>query len=177
MIKSISIYLQQDKLNYLSMKLRITLLAFFICLNPINPIFGQAKDTTNQKLGLGVSLFNLTEYTYESQSFSTIYVTYDLSSKFRIEPTIGFSKSDGKAHYMLGIGIFGIKPIQNFNLLYGLRLGAGSNEIFFVAPTLSGEYYFMKNFSVGSEVQLRVSSNHRDFTLLTNTSIIMRFYF
>jgi hypothetical protein len=159
------------------MKLKITLLTLFICLYTINPIFGQAKDTMNQKLGLGVSLFNLTEYVYESQSFSTIFVTYDLSSKFRIEPSVGFSKSDGKAHYMLGLGIFGIKPIQNFNLLYGLRLGFGSNKIFFVAPTLSGEYYFIKNFSVGSEVQLRVSSNHGDFTVLTNTSIIMRFYF
>ena len=159
------------------MKIKITLLTLFMSIMTINPIFGQEKDSTNHKFGLGASLFNLTEYTFESQSISSIYVTIDLSSKFRIEPTLGFSLSDGLSHYLLGVGVFGKKPIQNFNLLYGLRLGIGSSEIFFVAPTIGGEYYFIKNFSIGTEVQLRGSSNHGDFTLLTNSSVILRFYF
>jgi hypothetical protein len=159
------------------MKIRITLLTCLMSLFTFHSILGQEKDSTNLKFGLGASLFNLTEYANEYQSINSIYMTIEIGNKFRIEPTIGFALSDGLSQYFIGIGAFCKKPISKFNLLYGLRLGIGSSERFVIAPTIGGEYYFIKNFSIGSEIQLRGSKANMDWTLLTNSSVIIRFYF
>jgi hypothetical protein len=160
-----------------NMKMKILLLTLLISVLTICPILGQENDSTDVKFGLGTSLFNLSEYINESQSINSIYMTIDLSSKFRIEPSFGFALSDGLSQYFIGVGAFGKKTISKFNLLYGLRVGLGSSERFALAPTIGGEYYFIKKFSIGSEVQLRGSKANEDWTFLTNSSVILRFYF
>jgi hypothetical protein len=140
-------------------------------------IFGQENDSTKIKFGLGVSLFNMSEYTYENISTNSMYLTLDIGSRCRLEPTIGFAFADGLKHYSFGIGAFGKKRISKFNLLYGLRIGSGSSERLFIAPTIGGEYYFIRNFSLGSEVQLRGSDYKGDWILFTNSSVLIRFYF
>jgi hypothetical protein len=160
-----------------NLRIRIVLLTFLITLFSSSSILGQENDSTRVKFGLGASLFNLTEYAYENQSVNSIYMTIDIGSKFRIEPTIGFALSDGLSNYSFGIGAFGKKPISRFNLLYGVRLGYGSSTGLFIAPSIGGEYYFIKNFSIGSEVQLRGSVDSGDWILLTNSSVLIRFYF
>ena len=75
------------------------------------------------------------------------------------------------------MGAFARKPISKFNFLYGLRLGYSSNETTMIAPTVGGEYYIIKNFSIGSEVQLQGIINDGDFAVFTNSSVIVRFYF
>lgn len=157
-------------------KIRFAFLTFLVTLFS-SSIFGQENDSTRTRFGLGASLFNLTEYTYENTSTNSIYLTFDIGNKFRIEPTIGFALSDGLSHYSVGLGAFMKTPISKFNLLYGLRLGIGNNERLYFAPTIGGEYYFIKHFSIGSEIQLRGSKNNGDWTLLTNSAVLLRFYF
>jgi hypothetical protein len=158
-------------------KIRIALLTFLMTMFSSFAIFGQENDSTRLKFGLGASLLNLTEYAYENQSPSSIYLTIDIGSKLRLEPSIGFALSDGFSNYCIGIGVFRKKMISKFNLLYGARLGFGSSEILFIAPSIGGEYYFIKNFSLGSEVQLRGSIDSGDWVVLTNASVLIRFYF
>ena len=113
--------------------------------------FGQENESVNSKFGLGVSLFNITEHVDEQAN--SIYVTINIGSKFRLEPKFGFVLYDGLEQYSIEIGAFGRKPISKFNILYGLRLGySSSNETILIAPTVGGEYYIIKNFSIGSEV-------------------------
>lgn len=137
--------------------------------------FGQENknENTNPKFGLGVSLFNIVEYTYEQPN--SIYVTINIGNKFRLEPKVGIALSD-EADYSFGIGAFGIKPVEKFNVLYGVRLGYSSSAIAMISPTIGGEYYFIKNFSLGSEVQLQGVFDE-GFALLTNSAVIVRFYF
>lgn len=150
----------------------LSFMAFFI----LQSSYSQEKENDNSDriFGLGVSLFNIVEYAYEQPN--SFYITINLGSKFRIEPKVGFVFSEGFEEYSLGIGAFGIKPISKFKFLYGLRVGYGSNEAALVAPTLGGEYYIIKNFSIGSEVQLQ-SVIDEDVVVLTNSSVIVRFYF
>jgi hypothetical protein len=101
----------------------------------------------------------------------------NITNKFRLEPVFGFVLSDGFEQFSIGIGGFGRKNISKFNLLYGLRLGISSNDIEVIAPTLGGEYYFIKNFSIGSEIQLKGLISENDVAILTNSSVIVRFYF
>ena len=140
---------------------------------------GQENENTGSKFGLGVSLFNFTEYIYEYdyEIFSSIFMTIDLGSNFRLEPLFGFSLSNGYEEYSLGIGAFGKKPMSKFNILYGLRLGFNSIETIIVAPTIGGEYYFIKNFSIGCEVQIRGLFFEGDWAVVTNTPVLFRFYF
>lgn len=142
-------------------------------------VFGQENENNESKFGLGVSLFNLTEYItdYNDVPTNSIYMTINIGSKFRLEPSVGFAFADGYEQYAVGIGGFGKKSISKFNLLYGLRLGYSNSETTTIAPTVGGEYYFIKNFSIGSEVQLRGLINNGDWALLTNSSVIVRFYF
>lgn len=162
------------------MKKQITLLTLIvITFFTTQSSFGQELENTNSKFGLGVALFNITEFEYDfdNSKSSSIYMTIDIGSKFRLEPTIGFALSDGFKQYSIGIGAFGKKPISQFNILYGLRLGMNSSETKIIAPTVGGEYYFIKNFSIGSEVQLRGLNNDGEWAVFTNSSVIVRFYF
>jgi len=158
----------------------ITSISLILITMLISPsLFGQDEEINKSKFGIGVSLFNLTEYAYEFDYEPTnlIYMTIDIGEKFRLEPTVGFAFSDGFQQYSIGIGAFGKKPISKFNILYGARLGYGSSGSAVIAPTLGAEYFFIDRFSLGSEIQLRGIFNEGDWVVLTNSSVIVRFYF
>ncbi|MDA8911080.1 hypothetical protein N9I21_04720 [Crocinitomicaceae bacterium] len=142
-------------------------------------LMGQEEKDSEFKIGLGASLFNIADYEwdYESANSNDIYITIDLNDKFRIEPSIGFVLSNYTESFSAGIGGFGKSVISDFNLLYGLRLGYNSNEILTVAPTVAGEYYFIKHFSIGCEVQLRGLIYEGELAAYTRSSLLVRFYF
>lgn len=144
-----------------------------------NHLMGQEEKDSEFKIGLGASLFNIADYEwdYESSRSNDIYITIDLNDKFRIEPSIGFALSNYTESFSAGIGGFGKSMISDFNLLYGLRLAYNSNEILTVAPTVAGEYYFIKHFSIGCEVQLRGLIYEGDLAAYTRSSLLVRFYF
>lgn len=144
-----------------------------------NHLMGQEEKDSEFKIGLGASLFNIADYEwdYESASSNDIYITIDLNDKFRLEPSIGFVLSNYTESFSAGIGGFGKSMISDFNLLYGLRLGYNSNEMLTVAPTLAGEYYFIKHFSIGCEVQLRGLIYEGELAAYTRSSLLVRFYF
>jgi hypothetical protein len=156
--------------------IRNTLLAFsLLTLLTFQSSFGQENENAKSKFGLGASLFNLTEHIDEQAN--SIYVTINIGTKFRLEPKFGFIIHDGFEQYLIEMGAFIRKPISKFNFLYGIRLGYSSIETTMIAPTIGGEYYIIKNFSIGSEVQLQGLINSRNFAVLTNSSVIVRFYF
>mgnify|MGYP001106567073 CR=1 FL=1 len=144
-----------------------------------NHLMGQEEKDSEFKIGLGASLFNIADYEwdYESSRSNDIYITIDLNDKFRIEPSIGFALSNYTESFTAGIGGFGKSMISDFNLLYGLRLAYNSNEILTVAPTVAGEYYFIKHFSIGCEVQLRGLIYEGELAAYTRSSLLVRFYF
>jgi len=155
----------------------ISIFISLIILSGSQLALAQEQKTSPTKIGVGASLFNFTEFSFEDQTINSVYVTFDFNNKFRIEPLVGFALSDGLSHYSLGIGAFGLKPLTNFNLLYGLRVGIGNSKAVYVAPAIACEYFFIDKFSIGSEIQLRGSNYAGDWTLMTNSSIICRFYF
>ncbi len=142
-------------------------------------VLSQEDEKSQFKMGMGISLFNIADYEwdYESSRSNDIYVTIDLNDKFRIEPSIGFALSNYSESFSVGIGGFGKKKISDFNLLYGLRLGYNSSQILTIAPTLGGEYYFIKHFSIGCEVQLRGLIYEGELAAYTRSSLLVRFYF
>jgi hypothetical protein len=160
------------------MNLRTLLLSSLILFFGTNLLSQEEKDS-EFKIGLGASLFNIADYEwdYESANSNDIYITIDLNDKFRIEPSIGFVLSNYTESFSAGIGGFGKSVISDFNLLYGLRLGYNSNEILSVAPTVAGEYYFIKHFSIGCEVQLRGLIYEGELAAYTRSSLLVRFYF
>ena len=140
-------------------------------------LFAQEFKSPQRKFGIGVSLFNLSEYLNESSYGNSIYLTINTKNNFRIEPTFGFTFSKSQNKYILGLGAFKYKDISNLRIVTGIRLGLSDGNIFAIAPSLGGEYYFNDHFSIGSEVQLRGTIESGDFTFLTNTLVLARFYF
>jgi hypothetical protein len=149
-----------------------------LSLFAIQSVSAQEDEITYPKFGFGVSLFNLTEYmSTDNGPASLIYMTMNIGKKFRLEPEFGFVLYDGLEEYTFGVGGFGRKPISKFNFLYGLRLGISSDETEFIAPTIGGEYYFIRNFSIGSEIQFKGLISPGGFGIFTNSNVIVRFYF
>ncbi len=157
--------------------MRKTLLIVILIGISFQYLFSQELNTGQSKFGLGVSLFNLSEYLYESSLGNSIYLTINTKNNFRIEPTIGFSFTNSQSKYNCGLGVFKQKELSKIKLLTGIRFGLSDGSVYFIAPTLGGEYFFDKHFSFGSEVQLRGTLKNRDFRLLSNTSVIVRYYF
>lgn len=157
------------------MKNKIVLMAFLLVV-AFTVSYGQ--DNERSKFGLGAALFNFSDFAFETGASpaNTVYCTMNLSNSFRLEPNIAFVQSDGLDYVSLGIGVFGKKTVSKFDLLYGARFGLNSNETFFLAPTVGGEYYFIKNFSIGSEVSLKALINEGS-AIYTSTSFLVRFYF
>ena len=127
---------------------QIQLITILFSLLSIDQLFGQ-EEIPNTKFGLGVTLFNINEYTINRDGGSIIHLTIDLSHKLRFEPTIGFVFSEGE---------------KGIHLLFPLS-------------SIGGEYYFIKNFSIGSEVQLNGMINGSSWLVFTNTAVTIRFYF
>lgn len=160
------------------MKLRTLLLSSLILFFGTNLLSQEEKDS-EFKIGLGISLFNIADYEwdFESSRSNDIYVTLDINDKFRIEPCFGFSISNYSESFSAGVGGFGKSTISDFNFLYGLRFAYNSNEVLTIAPTLAGEYYFVKHFSLGCEVQLRGLISGGELAAYTRSSLLVRFYF
>lgn len=154
-----------------------THLVLMIIVLSSNCLYAQEAKSHQRNFGVGVSLFNLSEYLNESSFGNSIYLTINTKSNFRIEPTFGFIFSKNQSKYVLGLGAFKLKDISNLRIVTGLRLGFSDGNVFAIAPSLGGEYYFNDHFSVGSEVQLRGTFDNGDFTFLTNTLVLVRFYF
>jgi len=67
--------------------------------------------------------------------------------------------------------------MSNFTLLHGLRLSSYSNKNRVIAPTIGCEYHFIKNFSLGAEIQIKGIVNEGNWAVITNSSVLLRFYF
>jgi hypothetical protein len=157
--------------------MRKTLVTFILIVILSQYLLSQELKNPQSKIGIGVSFFNLTEYLFESSVGNTIYLTINRKNNFRLEPSLGFSFTDNQSKFIFGVGAFKQKELTRLNLLTGIRLGLSDSKIYFIAPTLGGEYFFDEHFSLGSEIQIRGSFKRRDFKLLSNTSIMLRFYF
>lgn len=162
------------------MKFKLPLLAFLLNLVCCKFAFSQDDKTDESinggKFGLGASFFNLAsnaEYSYISNS---VYVTINTSDKFRIEPLIRFSTFDDEVIFAAGIGAFSRKKMSQFDLLVGGRALLNEEYNLEIDPTIGGEYYFIKNFSIGSEVSLNLLI-YDGIAFRTKTVILAHFYF
>lgn len=158
-------------------KKRTVIVLFMLNLVILNSAFGQEKQAKNAKIGLGVSLFNYLDYGAVQGLYNLIYVPIDRGELLRIEPTIGFLRIDNEQRYFVGFGVFGRKTKEKINLLYGARLGVDSRNDVVVAPTFGAEYYFVDQFSIGAEVQLKASTFAQKWIYQTNSMAMIRFYF
>lgn len=159
----------------------ISLCFALVCSIFSHCVFSQDQDSEmdlGRKIGLGASLFNVTEYSYEFQfnPSNTIFLTVDFDEKIRIEPTLSFVIADEDDYFSFGIGAFRRHILSKFNILYGGRIGIGTNDTYSFAPTIGAEYYFIRNFSLGTEMQIRAIRSESDWYLITQTSAIIRFY-
>ncbi len=114
---------------------------------------------------------------------SAIYIPITISPAFRIEASVRYSESEDKrddykyerSSYEFGIGAFGTSKPRDFIVLYyGARLAyingeyENSNNYYYlgspgrdeefdgyrISPILGFEYFIIKNFSIGGEVEL-----------------------
>lgn len=157
--------------------MRKTLLIIILIEIFSQKLFSQDYKTTPNIFGLGVTIFSLSEYLYESSLGNSIYLTINFKHNFRFEPTFGFSFTDSQSKYICGLGVFKQKDLLKLKLLTGIRFGMSDDIIYYIAPTLGGEYFFDEHFSLGNEIQLRGTSKRGNFRLSSNTSVLLRFYF
>lgn len=177
-------------------KASVTLILIMIFL--MAPVLLNAKEK-KCRVGIGVSLGKEYMWFGSSNVFPTFYVPIDISSKFRLEPEIGFnlySESFGiwdepSSIIYLGCGIFAMSQKEKVNIYYGARTGLiftsynwnGSRTDFYVGPVTGGEYFLTKNFSLGGEIQVSyifislIRGEDRASQLKTKTLIFVRWYF
>jgi hypothetical protein len=139
------------------------------------------QDSTKNdfKIGIGVALFNIAdlEYFYYPDASQTIHVPIDFNKRYRIEPYLGFSISSVQGQFSVGIGAFRKFSKPKFHTYTGFRSGYAIDGIITIAPTVGGEYFFIENFSIGSEIQLRAYFTEDETSVHTNALILVRFYF
>ncbi len=153
-----------------------------------------AQGGTIPRVGLGVSISDAGELNVvggptaaTSVITPTILVPINLSSRFRVEPEVGYfqnsytstsgvvSQTTTDTSARFGAGAFLLTSAQRFTLSYGVRAaylrnsqsfaGASSSANssttvpgFLVAPAIGGEYFLSDRLSLGGEVQLRFTS-------------------
>ena len=139
-------------------------LLFFLIIS-----FQLKAQEKEKSIGIGISLSNIVGVFDDSL---VIYLPIHTSSKFRLEPEIGFnlySDSFGiwnntSVSLSIGCGFFAVKNKGKFNIYYGVRNGfiinsystngRSSRTDLFFSPALGGEYLFSKHFSLGGEAQI-----------------------
>ena len=144
--------------------LMLSFIAIFLFLS-----FQLKAQDKEKNVGIGVSLSKVAGWLSD---YLTFYMPINTSSKFRLEPEIGFNlASDSLGIWnrtnltvSVGCGFFALKHKEKANIYYGARFGCllisyrtngrSSRTDFFFGPALGGEYLFSKNFSLGGEVQL-----------------------
>jgi len=142
--------------------------------------FGQDEDNTKTQVGIGVSLLNLSDLISFDEDYgltNSILFPIDIKNKVRFEPGFSLVSYDGDKYLTLGAGLFWKKPIGQYNLLFGSRFAISTEKYKSIAPTIGGEYFFVKKFSLGAEAQIRGIFYDDEKTWMTNTSIIIRFFF
>lgn len=133
-----------------------------------------AQEISVPKFGIGASLLSFNYF--NRPSILSFPITFN--NKFRLEPEVGFWTRGGSQGYSAGLGIYGLKPSSDLLFKYGVNGGIFAEDIYFLAPTVGGEYFLSKRFSIGAEAQLLTLYNGiDDFTLSTNSSLSVRFYF
>lgn len=145
--------------------------------------FLHAQEEGN-RIGFGVSLgkeiIDLDGGALTLFDFPSFYLPISISSRFRLEPEIGYyhysgSDEDWKVSETIisgGCGIFFMTRKEKVNIYFGARLGIMSTSSsweyswngqekdkdsktdFFIGPALGGEYFFTKNLSLGGEIQV-----------------------
>jgi len=144
-------------------------LVFLFLVIFLVPSFQLEAQEGEKSIGLGVSLSKIAGWFNDSL---VIYLPIHTSSKFRLEPEIGFNlHSDSFGIWnntsfslSVGCGFFAVKHKEKVNIYYGVRNGfiinsyrtngRSSRMDLFFSPALGGEYLFSKHFSLGGEVQI-----------------------
>ncbi len=137
---------------------------------------------------MGASLFNFSDLIYEDNYFPSnqIFLTFDINKSARFEPAFGITITEFVKWYSVDLGIMGKKKKENFNLLYGIRVGvnmqvfskySNSETYMHAALIIGGEYLLGNHFSLGTEIQLRGGDNNNNGIVYTNSMFISRFYF
>lgn len=174
--------------------LTVTLVGLLLLLYA-SAAFAQTATTTRGRLGIGTSISDVGEVVAlegnapASVIAPTILVPIDITSRFRIEPEVGYyrnstsnervgtpaqTSTNSSAHLHVGAGAFGLASTERFTIYYGARVAylrttqsivnpgfssTFSAPGFFVAPALGGEYFLWDRFSLGAEVQVRYTSS------------------
>ena len=150
-----------------------------IIISNVQDIYCQNDVSNSGKVGIGISLFNLIDFFYTTEEIAyknSIYVPITLSKRFRIEPEIGVLYTRPDVLYSLGLGVFGLSCTSDITWYYGMRIGTWNAHFIQIAPSLGGEYYLSKRFSLGAEVQLMGLIENNDLMFMTNTIAFIRLY-
>jgi hypothetical protein len=139
------------------------------------------QNTTNlPKIGIGITILNISDIIsggYINNLGNTICIPVNVTDKFRFEPEIGFVSVAGNSYSSFGVGFFGMKNSTDLLLKYGIRAGLNSESYYTLAPTLGGEYFLSRQFSLGAEVQLKMVTFNSETLWMTSTLASIRFYF
>ncbi len=165
-----------------------------------NYIFAQNEPApSNSQIGAGIrfSPFDAAAPTSSSNIYSSrLILPINIGSNFRVEPELGYrndkeenqSESTKINTFSFGIGIFGIKKIQNVNAYGGIRLDmtnstqtiqSSSNnnytttnklKSFGVGPSIGCEYIFGRQFVLGGEFWFPFGSNDETYTSSISSS-------
>jgi hypothetical protein len=164
------------------------MLAFLLIL--LIPYSSYSQEAKSPKIGFGTSLVEVKDIARilsgDGDIDLSIFIPIQISSKFMLEPEIGFltASSEEKSPwdkdkliskaFHIGIGVFPMKKMGSYKLYYGARFGyihnssdekyamdsdeESSSSGFYISPSLGGEYFLIKHFSLGAEIQIRYAS-------------------
>jgi hypothetical protein len=165
-----------------------------------NYIFAQTEPVpSNFQIGAGIrfSPFDAAAPTSSSNIYSSrLILPINIGSNFRVEPELGYrndkeenqSETTKISTFSFGIGVFGIKKIQNVNAYGGIRLDmtnstqtnqSSSNnnytttnklKSFGVGPSIGVEYIFGRQFVLGGEFWFPFGSNDETYTSSISSS-------
>lgn len=176
------------------------------------------EDAENWSIGIGVSIGKDLVVADDGElmmlpvCFSNIHIPITVSQKLRFEPefSIWIYSYEGDNNisrkyttYRIGLGILGIKSLEQTKLHYGLRAGIVYNSTERTAPeseynkdesktdkyvglAIGAEYYFSTYFSIGGEAQLNYiflgnfddNDDNGSASIISNRAlVVIRFYF
>lgn len=160
------------------------IILIFIILSVTNKINAQER-SSNLKLGLGSSFFNINENFDDIFIFNNSSPVYASLSKnnLRIETITNISlltneneKTFVRGSLRLGIDYF-FELTNRFNLYTGSQYGINTNETHLINLHIGGEYFLHKNWSISNQLGLNfLFDNYSKNYIQTNSTIILRFY-
>jgi hypothetical protein len=149
----------------------------------------QDKSTSSEKfsIGLGIDIESFYNYEYLGP-IASLNLTFDLFESLRLEPEIGFQKSDrynendklesNSKRITAGLGGYWLFHLNNVTPFVGLRYSRSNYEYMrdnfdgtfnehytketIFGPVLGIEYRFTKHFSIGADFGYHyIKSNHQ----------------